>query len=144
MKNIGVKRFVYAQMADHERVRFELLHGTKMSCWMWYTFPQIKGLGYSDIAKYYEFQCLGEVRAFAANIYLYYNITELMEILLLLKTDNPIQIFGGIDARKLQSSMTVLRTTKQLEQLANAVLDKFFDGQPCERTLEIIESMEDK
>ena len=111
---------------------------------MWYTFPQIKGLGYSDIAKYYEFQCLGEVRAFAANIYLYYNITELMEILLLLKTDNPIQIFGGIDARKLQSSMTVLRTTKQLEQLANAVLDKFFDGQPCERTLEIIESMEDK
>lgn len=139
----SIKRFVYAQMSDHNTVVHELTQGFKRSCWMWYTFPQIKGLGYSDVAKYYEFQCLGEVRVFAANQYLYYNIVELMEILLELRISDPVWIFGDIDARKLQSSMTVLETTQQLKGLAEAVLNKFFDGQRCERTLEILENMED-
>ena len=140
----SIKRFIYAQMVDHNRVRMEREQGYKQSCWMWYTFPQIKGLGYSDIAKYYEFQCCGEVRAFAANSYLYYNITELMEILLELRISDPVEIFGPIDSRKLQSSMTVLSTTIQLRGLAEAVLNKFFDGEKCEKTLEILENMEDK
>lgn len=144
MGKLGIKRFVYAQERDHLKVLLELHKGTKRTCWMWYTFPQIKGLGYSEIAKYYEFQCMGEVRAFAANQYLYYNIVELIEILLELRTSNAEAIFGPIDMRKLQSSMTVLRTTQQLKGYADAVLNKFFDGEPCQRTLKIIESMEDK
>ena len=139
-----IKRFIYAQMADHNRVVAELNAGFKQSCWMWYTFPQIKGLGYSDVSKYYEFQCLGEVRAFVSNDYLYYNIVELIEILLELRDIDAYYIFGPIDARKLQSSMTVLGTTERMKGLAEAVLNKFFDGKKCEKTLKILESMEDK
>ena len=139
----SIKRFIYAQMTDHKQVVEELSIGYKMSCWMWYTFPQIKGLGYSDIAKYYEFQCLGEVRAFVANDYLYYNIVELIEILMELRETDATYIFGPIDARKLQSCMTVLRTTERLRGLADAVLEKFFDGEKCKKTLAILKTMED-
>lgn len=144
MKNLGVKRFIYAQEQDHDIVIRELSKGVKQSCWMWYTFPQICGLGYSPIAKYYEFTCMGEVRAFAANIFLYSNIVECMETLLELRQTDAIAIFGPIDAQKLKSSMTVLRTTQQLRGLADAVLDKFFDGELDNRTIAIIKSMEDR
>lgn len=145
VKEGTIKRFIYAQMSDHNEVVKELyLTHRKRTCWMWYTFPQIKGLGYSDIAKYYEFQCLGEVRAFVANDYLYYNIVELMEILLEIRSSDAIAIFGPIDARKLQSSMTVLKTTPRLKGFADAILNKYFDGEPCERTIEILKTMEDK
>ena len=143
-KNTTIHRFIEAQKEDHNKVVLELLHGKKQSCWMWWTFPQIKGLGYSETAKFYEFQCYGEVNAFVANEYLYYNIVELIEIIMELYENDPIKIFGPIDAKKLQSSMTVLSTTQQLKGYANAVLNKFFKGKRDQETLDILKTMEDR
>ena len=138
-----INRFIEAQMSDHSMVVRELRNNYKEYCWMWYTFPQIRGLGYSVLARYYEFQSMGEVRAFAANTYLRDNIVELMEILLNSQSNDAIEIFGAIDARKLQSSMTILRETRQLKSYCDKVLNKFFDGELCDRTLEILEQIGD-
>ena len=95
---------------------------------MWYTFPQIKGLGHSEMAKYYEIQNRYELRKFVDNDYLSGNLEECIRILLNLKTKNPDKIFGYIDTLKLQSSMTLFRHSRKFKYLAQRVLDKFFNG----------------
>ena len=137
----GINRFIKAQLDTHALVVRELEQGFKKSHWMWFTFPQIKGLGHSDTAKYYEIQSMKELDDFVHNHYLAYNLLECINILLDIPTNNAIYVFGEIDAQKLQSSMTLFRHTKIFRDSAQAVLDKYFKGKRDKESEKIIKSL---
>ena len=134
----NIDRFLYVQNRTHEQVKKEIQNGEKVTHWMWYTFPQIKGLGLSDNAQFYGIDDLEE-----ASIYLHHEILgnrlkELSNELLKLKTNNPIQIFGKIDAMKLRSSMTLFDCVEE-NSVFKDVLDKYYQGKKDELTLRILD-----
>ena len=108
---------------------------------MWYTFPQIRGLGYSPTAKYYEIQSKYELRTFANDPYLAQNLEECINVILSLRTNDPIRVFGEIDAVKLQSSMTLFLHNRKFKYLADKVLNKFFKGERDIRSEAIFQTL---
>lgn len=138
---LRIKRFIDAQKYDHDEVMKELKKGKKISCWMWYTFPQIKGLGHSEMAKYYEIQSRSELRRFASHPYLAKNLEECIKAILRLSTNNPVKVFGIIDAQKLQSSMTLFLHSRKFKYLAQRVLNKYFKGIPDAHSEALIQTL---
>jgi len=125
-----LERFVEAQDAGatYEHAIAELRNGHKRSHWMWFVFPQIAGLGFSETSRYYGISSLGEARAYLADPVLGARLRECAQVLLELPSNNPVRIFGGVDAQKLQSSMTLFIRAAPREELFERVLEKFFDG----------------
>jgi uncharacterized protein (DUF1810 family) len=107
---------------------------------MWFIFPQVKGLGYSDISQYYAIQSRGEARAYLAHPVLGKRLEEISEALLDLDTDDPVEIFGGIDARKLHSSMTLFWLTGG-EDVFGDVLMKYFGGEMDWGTIALMKTL---
>ena len=140
-QNYNIIRF--EQMYDEyaEQVTAELLNGRKKSHWMWFIFPQLKGLGYSPAAEFYAIQNLDEARVFLAAS-CGHRMTKLLKILLDLKTDAPESVFGYIDAMKLKSSMTLFNEAKPENAVFSQVLDKFYNGFRDEKTLKILEEQQ--
>lgn len=108
----------------------ELRAGRKRSHWMWFVFPQIAGLGRSATAQYYAISGIDEARDYLAHPVLGSRLLECVHALAALSTSDPVSVFGGVDAQKLRSSMTLfLRAAAEPDQAAfRAVLDQYFDG----------------
>jgi uncharacterized protein (DUF1810 family) len=125
-------RFVAAQDAGHayERAVAELRRGRKSTHWMWYVFPQITGLGRSQISKRYAISSLDEAVAYLAHPVLGPRLIECARILTQTTGRSAEQIFGGIDAVKLRSSMTLFGRAAPAEPVFRAVLDRYFGGVP--------------
>ena len=126
-----LERFVTAQDADgtYERVVGELRRGVKCSHWMWFVFPQIAGLGYSAMSQRYAIASLAEAQAYLAHPVLGPRLRECTG--LVLDADSTAEtIFGGVDARKLHSSMTLFHRADPDDAVFQLVLDAYFDGQP--------------
>ena len=104
---------------------------------MWYIFPQIKGLGRSSTASYYSIDNLEEAREYMENEYLRNNLLNISSELLKLETNNPVDIFGHTDSKKLRSSMTLFELVSDNE-VFSLVLEKYFDGKRDERTLDLL------
>ncbi len=140
--NNDIQRFVDAQHKDYAKALLEIKQGCKRSHWMWYIFPQIHGLGYSETSKFYAINSIEEVRAYLKNEYLYNNLINICQELLKLDTNNPIVIFGQVDAMKLKSSMTLFNYICDLDKtkikVFSQVLDKYFEGERDIRTINII------
>src|SRR2546423_13352075 len=102
----NLQRFVEAQEPVFERVRVELRRGRKTSHWMWFVFPQIAGLGRSETSRYYAISSLDEAKAYLAHPVLGPRLRECAGLVVQAQGQSAEQIFGGIDAQKLQSSMT--------------------------------------
>lgn len=115
----------------------ELRAGHKRSHWMWFVFPQIAGLGRSATAQYYAISGIDEARDYLAHPVLGARLLESTHALTALSTSDPVSVFGGIDAQKLRSSMTLfLRAANGSDQAAfQAVLDQYFDGAQDPETL---------
>lgn len=141
---MGITRFIDAQKESHTIAVKELKNGLKQSCWMWYTFPQIKGLAHTNFAKFYEIQSKKELKEFSRNKYLSKNLMECMQAALSIKTNDAEYVFGVIDARKLQSSMTLFRHIKKFEILAQSLLDKYFNGEIDTRTEAILATLKEE
>jgi len=125
-------RFVAAQDAGgtYPRAVAELRAGRKTSHWMWFVFPQIAGLGHSPTAVRYAIGSLDEARAYLRHPALGPRLAECARILTGLEGRTADQIFGGIDAMKLRSSMTLFHRADPDDQLFGQVLEQYFDGQP--------------
>ena len=146
----NIERFVEAQecrWADYDRALSEIAEGQKRSHWMWYIFPQIHSLGKSDIAQFYALKNIGECIDYLNNEYLYNNIYNICLELLKKEANDPIAIFGAIDARKLQSSMTLFNyafeenkglLSNNLINIFAKVLDKYYQGFRDKLTLYIL------
>ena len=124
--------------ATYQRAADELRRGRKSSHWMWFVFPQITGLGRSPTAQLYAISSLDEARAYLAHPVLGPRLLESAEILVGLPGRSAEQVFGGIDAMKLRSSMTLFRHAAPPEPVFGQVLDQYFDGVPDPATEERI------
>lgn len=133
----NIQRFLDAQENIFGTALQELNNGEKRSHWMWFIFPQLKALGRSEMSEYYGISGKEEAMAYFKNPILRNRYLECCRVLLALNTDNPFDIFGFIDTFKLQSSLTLFYLVTS-ERTALDVLNKFFDGQFCETTREMI------
>jgi uncharacterized protein (DUF1810 family) len=127
-----LERFVTAQNAGgtYERALAELRHGHKQSHWMWYVFPQICGLGQSPTSKAYAISSLEEAKAYLRHPVLGARLVECTRVVAGTDGASAEEIFGGIDALKLRSSMTLFMRATSEEPLFGQVLDRYFDGSP--------------
>jgi uncharacterized protein (DUF1810 family) len=141
MSDFDLGRFLYEQDINHDIARDELLSGRKRGHWMWYTFPQIIGLGESDISIYYSIKSIAEARAYMENETLRSNIIELSTILLIIPDDDPSEVFCYPDDMKLKSSMTLFDFICPEQPVFYEVLEKFFGGERDEKTLAILKEM---
>lgn len=135
---MSLQRFEDAHRQDYETALAEIRRGRKTSHWMWYIFPQLKGLGYSPTAQYYSIENLAEAEAFLAHPVLGAHLVEISRALLALETDNADLVFGYPDNLKLRSSMTLFAQIREADPVFGQVLDKFFEGKPDQRTLALL------
>lgn len=124
-----LERFVSAQNASPRYLQ-ELRAGLKRSHWMWFVFPQIEGLGASAMAQRYALRSLDEARAYLAHPILGARLRECVAIINALPEADAKKIFGGIDAMKLRSSLTLFMRAAPDEPLFAEALQKFFAGEP--------------
>ena len=132
-----IERFVKAQEEVYFRALKEIKSGRKRTHWMWFIFPQIKGLGLSKTSIFYSIKDIGEADEYLNHPLLGQRLRELSQALLELKTDNPCDVFGFTDAMKLCSSMTLFDEVEP-DSVFNTVLIKFFGGERDEKTLKIL------
>lgn len=137
---MSLERFVKAQEESYEIALNEIKSGHKRNHWMWYIFPQIKGLGYSSTAQYYALQNRKETENYLSHSILSKRLIEISEELLKLDSNNAREVFGYPDDMKLKSSMTLFYLIGG-QEIFKKVLDKFFDGTIDERTVEILKEM---
>jgi uncharacterized protein (DUF1810 family) len=131
-----LQRFVTAQDGVYDAAVRELRAGRKTSHWMWFVFPQIAGLGRSPMAQRFAIGSLDEARAYLAHPVLGPRLLECAEILTELAGTSAQDVFGGIDALKLRSSMTLFARAAPDQPLFGEVLDRYFGGEPDSATLE--------
>jgi uncharacterized protein (DUF1810 family) len=126
-----LERFVAAQAAggSYHRAVEELRAGRKTSHWMWFVFPQIAGLGQSPMSREFAISSLEEARAYVRHPVLGARLVECAGILAEGPGRSAVEIFGVVDAQKLQSSMTLFMRAMPETPEFGAVLDRFFDGQ---------------
>lgn len=128
----NLNRFKEAQKEAYPEALKELKAGKKKTHWMWYIFPQIKGLGHSQTATYYAISDIKEAIAYLEDEELYGNLVTLCEVLMEISQTNATKIFGATDAMKLKSSMTLfsyaadLAETKHLRE-ESTQMPKLFD-----------------
>ena len=133
--SFDLERFVSAQDGDtYDTALRELRAGDKRSHWMWFVFPQLAGLGISPTAQRYALPGLPEARAYLDHPVLGPRLRESCEALLGVQDRSAAQILGGIDAVKLRSSMTLFLRADPAGVLFAAVLERYFDGIPDQRT----------
>lgn len=138
MQTFNLEKFVSAQERVYPKALQEIKQGRKATHWMWYIFPQIKGLGFSDISKRYAIENIQEAAAYLAHPLLGARLIEITTVLINLNTSDAHAIFGSPDDMKLRSCMTLFSTLKNAEPVFTRVLDKYFGGKGDAKTLEIL------
>ena len=134
----NLDRFIQAQSYDYKIALDEIRNGRKQSCWMWYVFPQICGLGHSYMAKMYEIVNIEEAREYLAHPVLGSRLQEVCQVALETDTDDAGMVFGFPDNLKLCSSMTLFEQADPDNPVFAKVLDKYFQGKRDEATLRIL------
>jgi uncharacterized protein (DUF1810 family) len=127
-----LQRFVTAQDASgsYQHAVDELRRGRKSSHWMWFVFPQIAGLGQSPTSKLYAISSLAEARAYLDHPLLGARLTQCADILSAHQGRTAEQIFGGIDAMKLRSCMTLFMHAAPEQPVFRHIVEQFFGGIP--------------
>lgn len=133
-----LSRFTQAHERDYQQAYSEICEGSKRTHWMWYIFPQLAGLGKSATSQYYAIRDLNEAAVFWHDPYLGGHLREISRALLQLETDDPTEVFSFIDAKKLQSCMTLFSLVSPDDTVFSEVLDKFFGGRPDHKTLHLL------
>ncbi len=132
MTGFELERFVTAQDrgGTYEQALAELRHGRKTGHWMWFVFPQVAGLGQSPTSRQFAIASRAEGQAYLDHPVLGSRLRECATVVAATAGRTSEEIFGGIDAQKLRSSMTLFARVAPTEAVFQRVLDRFFDGQP--------------
>ncbi len=123
-----LQRFVDAQSQTYDQALAELRAGRKRTHWMWFVLPQLAGLGRSAMAQRFALRDLDEARAYLAHPLLGRRLVECARALTALDTADPVEVFGDVDAQKLQSSMTLFALAAPDQPVFREVLDQYFGG----------------
>lgn len=138
-----INRFREPQKNYFEQACQELRNGRKTSHWIWYIFPQLKGLGYSYNSNYYGLKDIAEAQEYLADKELRDHLIQACQILIDLNAPDIEKVMGYIDAVKLKSSMTLFYLASK-EDIFKQVLDMYFGGQMCQKTVEMVGSTKEK
>lgn len=130
---MSITRFKEAQerFGEYETALEEIRQGRKRSHWIWYIFPQLKGLGRSYNSEYYGIASLEEAKEYLGDAVLMGRLQEISKALMEHKEEDIHSIMGGIDAQKLRSSMTLFESAAGDDdgcKVFGEILDTFFDG----------------
>ena len=135
-----LKRFVSAHQQIYSSALKEIQAGKKQSHWMWYIFPQLRGLGHSRNSDYYGIADRDEAMMFLHHPFLGKNLWEITMAMLAIDEKSADEILGGIDALKFRSSMTLFNAVCPDNIFAEA-LHKYYGGKEDERTLEMLKAV---
>jgi uncharacterized protein (DUF1810 family) len=133
-----LQRFLSAQEGAVETVSRELEAGEKRSHWMWYVFPQIRGLGHSATAQRYAIRSLEEAKAYLEHPVLGKRLREWTETVLGVEGRTAEEIFGYPDYLKFRSCMTLFSRVAEAGSVFHRALDKYYGGKPDRKTLDIL------
>jgi uncharacterized protein (DUF1810 family) len=135
-----LERFVKAQEGTYHRTLTELRMARKESHWMWFIFPQIAGLGSSSTARFYAIKSRQEAQAYLGHPILGPRLLECSKALLEHQGKSASEIFDYPDDLKLRSSMTLFYSVSESDSVFARVLAQYYEGQPDERTLELLKT----
>ncbi|WP_375428391.1 DUF1810 domain-containing protein [uncultured Sphingomonas sp.] len=133
-----LERFVAAQEGAYARALAELGRGRKARHWMWFIFPQVAGLGSSDMSRRYAIRSLDEAQAYLAHPLLGARYRECVAVLQDLVGTTAEAVFGSVDAAKLRSSLTLFSKAAPRDPLFAAALQRWFGGKRDGRTADIL------
>ncbi len=134
----SLQRFLDAQAPVYAEVLAELRAGRKQSHWMWFVFPQLRGLGHSSMAQHYGIASRAEALAYLQHPVLGARLLECLGLLLAHQALSAAEILGDIDAMKLRSCATLFVAVAPREPVYQQVLDRFFSGEADEHTLALL------
>ena len=135
MRSFDLTRFTTAQSDTYEAALQEIRAEKKRTHWMWFIFPQIVGLGSSEMAKYYAIGDIDEANAYLTHPILGARLKEITEAMNVAIHSDPASILGATDAAKFQSCMTLFGRIAGDKTCFRHAIDKFFGGQADELTL---------
>ena len=141
MANYDINRFIKAQeepYSGYQQALSEIQDGQKRGHWIWYIFPQMKGLGYSHMSNYYGISGLKEAQEYMENKVLDTRLREITNALLSHKDKTSEEILGYVDDLKVRSCMTLFDAVCP-NDVFGEVLNQFYGGERCQRTLEMLD-----
>ena len=133
-----LSKFVLAHRSYYSTALSEMKNGRKASHWMWYIFPQLKGLGKSSTSSYYGITDLEEAKDFLNDSYLGSNLLEISSALLEIECNDASKVMGKPDDLKLKSSMTLFACADPENAVFEKVLEKFYNGHKDGRTFKML------
>ncbi len=134
----NLERFIEAQEQSYQNALEEIRDGRKESHWMWYIFPQIKGLGNREFSIFYGLASLEEAEAYLLHPILGKRLVEICAVLLKSDETDAYTIFGFPDYLKLQSCLTLFSQIENSNEIIDQLLSKYFNSEYDEKTLGII------
>jgi uncharacterized protein (DUF1810 family) len=137
--SMDLDRFVAAQDPVIDKVRHELAAGAKRSHWMWFVFPQLRGLGHSAMAQHYGFASLAEARAYLAHPVLGRRLRDCTALVNAVQGRSAEQILGGVDALKFRSCMTLFAAAEPGDSVFRTALDRYYGGVEDPGTLALLQ-----
>lgn len=138
MPNLLFDDFIQAQDAIYPLVLKELTTGKKRTHWMWFIFPQIVGLGHSEMAQRFAIESLNQAREYLQHEVLGARLTECAELLLEHPDKSALEVFGQPDNLKLHSSLTLFALAAEQNSVFTQLLQQFFFGESDQATLDIL------
>ena len=140
MDKFNLNRFVEVQTNSYEAAMNELSQGKKMGHWIWYIFPQIEGLGSTDMTKLYSIKSTQEASAYLEHPLLGKRLVESCEILLSLDATSISEVMGFPDDLKLRSSMTLFEYVSKPNSIFRKLLIRYFDNELDETSIKLIKA----
>jgi len=139
IKKFDLGRFIKAHEVNYPTALNEIKNGRKVRCWIWYIFPQLRGLGRSHKSIVYGIDGIEEAKAYLAEPILEEHLRTISQALLSLNGRSLKELFRfNIDITKLRSCMTLFAIADPNNGVYQAVLDKYFEGEPDDRTIKLL------
>ena len=138
MSGKGLERFAFAQSTNYPSVLQELQEGRKQGHWMWFIFPQIRGLGRSVVSQHFALADQEEAEEYLEHAVLGQNLRECTQIVLSHHDKGIYKIFDGLDILKFQASMTLFASISPSGSIFHNALDAFFDGREHQQTIDLL------
>ena len=131
----NLNRFIHAQENTYESALNEIKRGNKSSHWMWYVFPQYKGLGYSSTSQKYAITCIEEASMYFNHPILGRRLIEITNAFLNIENKSAYEILGETDYLKMKSCMALFSLLQTESVVFSEVINKYYSGSKCQRTI---------
>lgn len=137
-KQYDLDRFLEAQRETYGNALEEIRAGNKQTHWMWFIFPQLRGLGFTDYNIFYGIENLNEASLYLNHPILGNRLVEITKAMLEIESKTALEILGSPDERKLRSCMTLFSLVPDAPDCFTQVLEKYYNGIKDEKTLQIL------